>query len=167
MLAGAQNKVQQIWPGEVELNFGFTAPLFSLPEPNYEGIATPNLNIVTRYNWAKLPMSTGTSIGFYGVRWMDDKYYECGGVGPSGLSFILSQEYNFRRGKLFSPYLGLGLGYVYNGYNDQIFLQPKAGIELLHTFRLNAWTAFGRRDICSFGLSLGFVIGGYPCSDRP
>ena len=98
---------------------------------------TWNMGFEIRYNLKKVPVDVGllTEVDFYN------------GVFNAVGKFAVVGDYNFKREKNFSQYVGCGVGYgilTRNsccGSDDKVkclILSPRAGIELLKFLRLTA-----------------------------
>ena len=82
--------------------------------------------------------------------------------------FTTIKNYNFNRGKKFSPFIGVGVGIasckVVQGYygNDAVkaIFTPRIGIEMFNHFRVTAYSKLGYRGYNNFGISVGYAFGG-------
>ena len=83
------------------------------------------------------------------------------------LSLSAFSDYNFRRGKKFSPFIGIGIGIasckVVQGYygDDAVkaIFTPRLGVEILNHFRITAYSRLGYRGYNNIGVSVGYAFG--------
>lgn len=160
-------KPRRVWPVEGEIYYGAAVSPFT-----YNGRPTTGgaqLGLEFRGNLRDQPVSVGGGLGFMVLSWENwpGDYDYC---LTGGLTLYATIERNFRRGSKFSPFIGGDVGLCIGGSssNDGLMvpvINAKAGIELVHTLRLTANTMIGPREVFSFGLSLGIVLGGYPSGD--
>lgn len=161
--AHAAKPVAKVWPGEGEVSLGLNTPLFS--KPGYERYPSLTLALEGRYNIEDVPAALGGGVGFHGVNWYSLEPSGDGCIdtmGECGFTIFAGGEYDFFRGRLISPYVGANTGIVYQFDRVRPYLQPKIGVEFFHAIRLGACVVLSSKNLSSFGLSLGIVIGGYP-----
>lgn len=158
-------RVQKI---EGEIDLGLVGPIFE--QKGTERTIGLDLGLEMRYNLENVPVAVGIMAAYYNPnrahRNRDDVEGSDWG-NCQGVLYGVTGEYNFRRGKAFNPYVAaaLGLGWMH-GIDEDSRLLPfgriKAGMEFIHDIRLSAILTFSRSDLCGFGVSIGFVIGGQP-----
>lgn len=131
--------------------------------------ATWNLVAEGRYNFARVPMDIGVqfALGAVGRDW------------PTGLScdyhlktFSLVADWNFRRTRRVSPFVGCTAGVAAlridrsdlqqtTRTHDAAFcFMPRAGVEFFHRARLSVGYRVMRRDLRRCEIALGIVVGG-------
>lgn len=145
---------------------GFSGPMFGLS--GYNRKLAIDFGAELRYNLKKVPVSVGVfAETYYPDRKFRDPDTPFSFQNNGGGLYGIVGEYDFRRGKLFNPYvsLGLGLGNLHKIGEDTRCvpaLKLRAGIEVVHHIRLSASVIFSQRDFCGFNAHIGFVIGGRP-----
>lgn len=167
ILAGAKASAQEVTyvkPFEVEISVGGTYGIGKYVGKNQIG---PAFAIEGRYNFPQYPIDLGLEL--YGGS--TARKYE--GSNLSNLSNrILSvsaySDYNFMRGKKFSPFIGIGVGIASckvvqgNFGNDAVkaIFTPRIGIEMFNHFRVTAYTKLGYKGYNNLGISVGYAFGG-------
>ena len=167
MLAGVVSAKEPVKLRDFEAEFfiGVSGPIFSVPDYrrwfDYDYVGE------IRYNLRNLPMSTGIFVESYHPA-RDPKNEEDYNVyvNGGGLYGILA-EYDYNRGKKFSPFASVGLGLgnmrILDGSSKCVpALRLKIGMELCYHLRISATGTFTKRDLCGYTIGLGFVFGGRP-----
>lgn len=142
----------------------------NIPPYHYNG-ESPNgamsFEINGRYNIPSTAWDLGISAGLSIISWdPEDEYqYTCCN-SDSFLYQAITGHYNFRQGKTFNPYAGLGVGIAeidFAATNSVTgFLMPEVGLEIGRHFRVNLSGMICRKGLNTMALSIGFVIGGRP-----
>lgn len=150
---------------EAEFSIGVSSPLFRITD--YGRWFGFDYGGEIRYNLRSCPFSTGVFLESYRPSRFfpsekNDGLHNNGG----GLYGILA-EYDYKRGKKFSPFasLGFGLGNMHildNPSKCTPALRVRIGMELCYHLRISATGTFTKRDLCGYTISLGFVFGGRP-----
>lgn len=155
--------VPSLWPVEGEIYYGGAFPLSSYERRS--AVAGGQFGLEVRHNLREHPWSIGGGLGLYALSW-ESFHGDYDFNDTFGLQLFSSIERNFRRGSLFSPYVGGQVGLFLGATPESDLVTPyvniKAGMEFFHTLRLNATTTLGPQYLCSVGLTLSIVIGGYP-----
>lgn len=164
MITGAKasaQKINSVKPFEVEISVGGTYDIGKYVGENHFG---PAFAIEGRYNFPQTPMDLGLEI--YGGS--TTRKYEDSNLSNRILSLTTYSDYNFMRGKKFSPFIGVGVGIasckVVQGYygNDAVkaIFTPRIGIEIFNHFRVTAYSKLGYRGYNNWGISVGYAFGG-------
>lgn len=164
MITGAKasaQKINSVKPFEVEISVGGTYGIGKYVGENQFG---PAFAIEGRYNFPQTPMDLGLEI--YGGS--TTRKYEDSNLSNRILSLTTYSDYNFMRGKKFSPFIGVGVGIasckVVQGYygNDAVkaVFTPRIGIEIFNHFRVTAYSKLGYRGYNNWGISVGYAFGG-------
>lgn len=164
MITGAKasaQKINSVKPFEVEISVGGTYGIGKYVGENQFG---PAFAIEGRYNFPQTPMDLGLEI--YGGS--TTRKYEDSNLSNRILSLTTYSDYNFMRGKKFSPFIGVGVGIasckVVQGYygNDAVkaIFTPRIGIEIFNHFRVTAYSKLGYRGYNNWGISVGYAFGG-------
>lgn len=164
MIAGTKMNAQNITPVkpfEFEISIGGT---YGIDKYVGKKLIGPALALESRYNFPQNPMDLGLEI--YGGS--TARKYEDSNLSNRILSLSLYSDYNFRRGKKFSPFFGVGVGIasyqIVQGYygNDAVkaIFTPRFGLEMLNHFRITAYSKLGYKGYNNFGISVGYVFGG-------
>lgn len=164
MITGAKasaQKINSVKPFEVEISVGGTYGIGKYVGENQIG---PAFAIEGRYNFPQTPMDLGLEI--YGGS--TTRKYEDSNLSNRILSLTTYSDYNFMRGKKFSPFIGVGVGIasckVVQGYygNDAVkaIFTPRIGIEIFNYFRVTAYSKLGYRGYNNWGISVGYAFGG-------
>lgn len=164
MIAGVKasaQKINSVKPFEVEISIGGTYGIDKYVGENQVG---PAFAIEGRYNFPQNPMDLGLEI--YGGS--TTRKYEDSNLSNRILSLTTYSDYNFMRGKKFSPFIGAGVGIasckVVQGYygSDAVkaIFTPRIGIEMFNHFRITAYSKLGYRGYNNWGISVGYAFGG-------
>lgn len=164
MITGAKasaQKINSVKPFEVEISVGGTYGIGKYVGENQFG---PAFAIEGRYNFPQTPMDLGLEI--YGGS--TTRKYEDSNLSNRILSLTTYSDYNFMRGKKFSPFIGVGVGIasckIVQGYygNDAVkaIFTPRIGIEIFNHFRVTAYSKLGYRGYNNWGISVGYAFGG-------
>jgi hypothetical protein len=164
MITGAKasaQKINSVKPFEVEISVGGTYGIGKYVGENQFG---PAFAIEGRYNFPQTPIDLGLEI--YGGS--TTRKYEDSNLSNRILSLTTYSDYNFMRGKKFSPFIGVGVGIasckVVQGYygNDAVkaIFTPRIGIEIFNHFRVTAYSKLGYRGYNNWGISVGYAFGG-------
>lgn len=164
MIAGTKMSAQDVTPVkpfEFEISIGGT---YAIDKYVGEKLIGPAFALEGRYNFPQNPMDLGLEI--YGGS--TARKYEDSNLSNRILSISLYSDYNFRRGKKFSPFFGIGVGMasckVVQGYygNDALkaIFTPRLGLEILNHLRITAYSKLGYKGYNNFGVSVGYVFGG-------
>jgi hypothetical protein len=133
---------------------------------------TWNLFTEVRYNLNESPLDVGVhfGLGAFSRDW-NTKSWSTKNYHFKNL--ILASNYNFRKGKNTSPYVGLGVGIsrqkidvddLLNSYVEKDYslcFMPRVGVEFFRTIRISSSYKFMKSDYSNFECSLGFTIGGW------
>lgn len=164
ILAGAKASAQEVTsvkPFEVEISAGGTYGIGKYVGKNQIG---PAFAIEGRYNFPQYPIDLGLEL--YGGS--TARKYEGSNLSNRLLSVSAYSDYNFMRGKKFSPFIGVGVGIasckvVQGNYgNDAVkaIFTPRIGIEMFNHFRVTAYTKLGYKGYNNLGISVGYAFGG-------
>jgi len=148
-------------PFEFEISIGGTYGIDKYVGKKQIG---PAFAIEGRYNFPQYPMDL--SLELYGGS--TARKYEDSNLSNRILSLSAYSDYNFMRGKKFSPFIGVGIGIasckVVQGYygNDAVkaIFTPRIGIEIFNHFRITAYSKLGYRGYNNWGFSVGYTFGG-------
>lgn len=154
----------RLWPVEGEVYYGLSFPMTRYGRRS--GLGGAQLGLEVRHNLREHPWSVGGGLGLYALMW--ESFPGDGDFNDTvGLQLYSCMERNFRRGSLFSPYVGGQVGLFMGSIHESGWIMPyvnlKAGMEFFHTLRLSVQTVLGPQYLCSAGLTLSVVLGGYPC----
>lgn len=124
----------------------------------------PAFALEGRYNFSQSPMDLGLEL--YGGSTV--RNYIDSNLSNRILSLSVYSDYNFRRGKTISPFIGFGAGLssckVVQGYygNDgvKMIFTPRIGIEIFNHFRITAYSKLGYKGYNNCGVSVGYAFGG-------
>lgn len=154
-----QKKV--VRPFEYELSFGTT-----YGSDNYVGSRKigPAISMEGRYNFNNSPYDIGLEIYFGSVI----RSYQGDDLSNRIASISLYSDYNINRGCNVSYFLGAGIGIasfdvILGDYGDEgsgLVFSPRVGVELHRHIRITAYSKMAKDGYNSFGLSIGFVLGG-------
>ena len=130
----------------------------------------PAFALEGRYNFYNNPIDIGMEL--YGGS--TARNYEGANLSNRILSLSVFSDYNFRKGKKFSPFIGMGIGIasckVVQGYygNDAVkaLFTPRLGVEILNHFRITAYSKLGYRGYNNIGVSVGYAFGGGRIKNR-
>lgn len=164
MMAGIKasaQEVKSVKPFEVEISAGGTYGIDKYVGKKRVG---PAFAIEGRYNFPQNPMDLGLEI----YAGSTTRKYEGSNLSNRIISLSAYSDYNFNRGKNFSPFIGVGVGVasckVVQGYygNDAVkaIFTPRIGIEMFNHFRVTAYSKLGYRGYNNFGISVGYAFGG-------
>ncbi len=164
MMAGVKassQEVKSVKPFEVEISVGGT---YGIDKYVGKKLVGPAFAIEGRYNFPRNPMDLGLEI----YAGSTTRKYEGSNLSNRILSLSVYSDYNFNRGKKFSPFIGVGVGIasckVVQGYygNDAVkaIFTPRIGIEMFNHFRVTAYSKLGYRGYNNFGISVGYAFGG-------
>lgn len=123
----------------------------------------PAFALEGRYNFYNSPIDVGMEL--YGGS--TARNYEDTNLSNRILSLSAFSDYNFRRGKKFSPFIGIGIGIasckvVLGYYGDdavKAIFTPRLGVEILNHFRITAYSRLGYRGYNNIGVSVGYAFG--------
>ncbi len=142
-----------------------------------------------RYNFQRAPFDIaleshhlGLPMLIYGIGAIEDiaphsDHSKCGPDPGSPLfGYSLLTDYNFRRGYVVSPFVGVGVGYGFHHWSYPYCITPpegsdsererlalftlRGGIEIIDHLRLGLAVRVGHNGYCSAALTFGAVIGG-------
>lgn len=148
-------------PFELEISLGGTYGIDKYVGNRQIG---PAFALEGRYNFSDKPMDIGLEL--YGGS--TARNYEGTNLSNRILSLSAFTDYNFRRGKTFSPFVGVGIGVasykVVQGYygDDAVkaIFTPRIGFELFNHFRITVYSRLGNKGYNNCGLSVGYAFGG-------
>ena len=154
-------EVNNLRPFEFEISLGGTYGIDKYVGKKQVG---PAFSVEGRYNFPQYPIDLGLEL--YGGSIASK--YEGTNLSNRILSLSAYSDYNFKRGKKFSPFIGVGVGIasckvVQGNYgNDAVkaIFTPRIGIEMFNHFRVTAYTKLGYRGYNNCGLSVGYAFGG-------
>lgn len=132
---------------------------------------TWNLFVEARYNFSQLPFDVGIR---FGLGSLSRRWDATGADAVYHFKNLLAVvDYNFRRGKNVSIFVGAGLGWSHHKddfyplsgatttYGDSFCCMPRAGVELFRVVRLSVGWNLMEREYRNVECSLGIVIGGW------
>lgn len=148
-------------PFEFEISLGGTYGIDKYAGNKQIG---PAFALEGRYNFCSNPIDIGMEL--YGGS--TARNYEASNLSNRILSLSAFSDYNFRRGKKFSPFIGIGVGIasykVVQGYygDDAVkaIFTPRFGCELFNHIRITAYSRLGYKGYNNIGLSVGYAFGG-------
>lgn len=152
----AQN-VGEVEVRRVEASFSVGASLF---EDRFYGSSASNdgytFDTELRYNLRRVPMDVGIisssdmrTLADDDLIWWDD------------LSLLAVTDYNFRRGRRISYFVGAGAGVtIYNEDVTKLCLMPRVGVEFFNRLRLTTAYKVGPEAKNNLNITLGIVVGG-------
>lgn len=164
MMAGTKASAQEgsmVKPFELEISLGGTYGIGKYVGENQIG---PALAFEGRYNFSQLPMDLGLEL----YAGSTARKYETSNLSNRILSLSVYTDYNFRRGKSFSPFMGVGVGIasckVVQGYYGDDALKaiftPRIGVEMFNHFRITVYSKLGYKGYDNLGVSVGYAFGG-------
>lgn len=164
MMAGTKASAQEglmVKPFELEISLGGTYGIGKYVGENRIG---PALAFEGRYNFSQLPIDLGLEL----YAGSTARKYEVSNLSNRILSLSVYTDYNFRRGKSFSPFMGVGVGIasckVVQGYYGDDALKaiftPRIGVEMFNHFRITVYSKLGYKGYDNLGVSVGYAFGG-------
>jgi hypothetical protein len=85
----------------------------------------------------------------------------CNGSWEGDHTFLVVSDYNFRRGRKVSYFVGAGVGTtIYDGVTAKLCLMPRVGMEIFNRMRLTAAYMVGPNAKNTLNLAVGIAIGG-------
>ncbi len=158
-----QDSVAEVKGFEFEVKCGATFPLEKVFGNNGFG---SGMGIEARWNMQEVPLDFGLEMNLAVACSKKEDNRNTRRL----FSIATITDYNFMRGKRFSPFVGMGLGMgncnvVYGSHNydnegNCCMLLMRAGVEMFHHLRLTLDTRIAKKGYSQIGLSLGFVFGG-------
>lgn len=148
-------------PFEFEISIGTTYGIDKYVGKKQIG---PAFAFEGRYNFYNSPMDVGWEL----YAGSTARNYEDTDLSNRILSFSVLSDYNFRRGKNFSPFIGAGIGIAscqivqgYYGTNAlKTLFTPRLGFELFNHLRLTAYSRLCYKGYNNVGISIGYAFGG-------
>lgn len=148
-------------PFELEISLGGTYGIDKYIGHKQFG---PALGLEGRYNFHNTPMDIGMELYLGSTV----RKYEGSDLSNRILSLSAFSDYNFKKGKKFSPFIGIGIGIasyqvVQGPYGDdavKAVFTPRLGVEMFNHFRLTAYSKLGCKGYNNIGISVGYAIGG-------
>lgn len=164
MIIGTNASAQEflpVKPFEFEISIGGTYGMDKYVGKKQIG---PAFAFEGRYNFPQIPMDLGLEL----YAGSTARKYEEANLSNRILSLSVYSDYNFRRGKKFSPFIGIGVGVasykvVQGFYGDdavKAIFTPRLGVEILNHFRITVYSKLGYKGYNNFGLSVGYAFGG-------
>lgn len=115
-------------------------------------------SVELRYNFRSVPMDVGV-MSMMDIRGGDCEL--CNGSWEGDLSFLAVTDYNFRRGRKVSYFVGAGVGATfYNVDTTKLCIMPRVGMEFFNRMRLTMAYMAGPNAKNTLNLTLGVAIGG-------
>lgn len=160
LLGFAQQQEVEVQRIEWSMNFGaslFKDKFFDASAPR-DGYV---LDTELRYNLRQVPVDVGLMLN-YDMRIMDDYAYDRVDWYDSN-TFMAVSDYNFRRGRGASCFIGLGVGVTsyYRWDAHKFSIMPRVGVEFFNFLRMTAAYQMGMGSKQNLNVTLGLVIGGY------
>ena len=183
MAVGVQNasakKVRKVRAFEVEIGGGIVTPTDKLKfDKNKLGW---NAQVELRYNFKHLPLDLGLHVDG-ALLSREGKTIQDAGIGSvediksvnfASMTGLAVVDFNLRRAKNFSIFVGCGVGYgmLINdiekiseiGDIDKLgcfCVMPRVGVELFHHLRATLYYKNLKTEQSHFGVNLGIVFGG-------
>lgn len=154
-------EVTSVKPFELEISIGGTSGIGKYVGKNQIG---PAFALEGRYNFYHNPMDIGLEV--YGGS--TARKYKDSNLSNRILSLSIYSDYNFRRGKKFSPFIGLGIGMasckvVQGYYGDdatKAIFTPRIGFEIFNHLRITGYSKLCYQGYNNIGISIGYAFGG-------
>ena len=183
MAVGVQNasaqKVRKVRAIEVEIGGGIVTPTDKLKfDKNKLGW---NAQVELRYNFKHLPLDLGLHVDG-ALLSREGKTIQDAGIGSvediksvnfASMTGLAVVDFNLRRAKNFSIFVGCGVGYgmLINDFEkiseigdiDKLgcfCVMPRVGVELFHHLRATLYYKNLKTEQSHFGVNLGIVFGG-------
>lgn len=183
MAVGVQNasakKVRKVRAFEVEIGGGIVTPTDKLKfDKNKLGW---NAQVELRYNFKHLPLDLGLHVDG-ALLSREGKTIQDAGIGSvediksvnfASMTGLAVVDFNLRRAKNFSIFVGCGVGYgmLINDFEkiseigdiDKLgcfCVMPRVGVELFHHLRATLYYKNLKTEQSHFGVNLGIVFGG-------
>ena len=117
-----------------------------------------------RYNFLHKPVDMGLELYIGSTA----REYDAANLSNRILSVSAFSDYNFRRGKKFSPFVGIGMGIasckvVQGAYGTdaaRAVVTPRLGVELLGHIRMTCYSKLCFKGYNHVGVSVGYAFGG-------
>lgn len=160
LTAAAQGSVARF---EFEGSVGFTQPIGRFVSDSWSLVRAFAFEV--RFNFPYQPLDLGLEY-YFGKT---PREHELLDWKARVMGYSVFMDYNFRRGKDFSPFVGAGVGLgVCKNVNGEavgpegqrMLFSPRLGIEFFRHVLLTAFARFAGRSYNHLGLSLGIVLGG-------